>query len=467
MNGGRRRVVVLGLDSVPPELLFDRFRPMMPNLDRLLQRARWGTLRCCEPPITVPSWAVMFSGMDPGTLGIYGFRHRRPKSYFDTYAPNPQMLPHPPAWEILSRLGRRVAVIGMPPGYPPPRLNGVYISDFLTPDGAKDFVSPASLAPEIQSVSGGYEFDVTFRAEDRDRIGVELFEMTKKRWAVARHLWGKEPWDFFALHEIGPDRLHHTFWKFFDEHHPRYERHPTFAKLVDDYYRLLDEEIGRFLALVPPDVVVMVLSDHGSQGMEGCFCVNEWLIERGYLTLKAPVTERGMAIEKASIDWSKTKAWGAGGYYARIFFNVQGREPEGIVPPSDVPALTEQLRRDLEAVRRPDGQPLQPDIRIPAQIYKEVRGDAPDLMIYFGNLKWRSAGTLGHGSLFLQENDTGPDDSVHSFEGIFAVADGHPRPSQHLAPLNGIDIGATVLKFMGVDPPARMQGRPMQPLLDP
>ncbi|HTT25544.1 MAG TPA: alkaline phosphatase family protein [Thermoplasmata archaeon] len=466
MAGNGRRVLVLGLDSVPPELLFERFLPRMPNLQKLLARSRWGTLKACEPPITVPSWAVMFSGMDPGSLGIYGFRHRRPKTYFDTYAPNPQMLPHPPAWEILSRQGERVCVVGMPPGYPPPRVNGVYVSDFLTPDGAKDFVYPPTLAAEILGVAGGYEFDVTFRAEDRERIGQELFEMTRKRWAVARHLWNKEAFDFFALHEIGPDRLHHTFWKYFDETHPRYEKHPAFAKLVDDYYVLMDEEIGKFLANVPEDVVILVLSDHGSQGMDGCFCINEWLIQKGYLKLKGPAPPRGTAIEKLAVDWSRTTAWGAGGYYARLFFNVKGREPEGIVAAAQVPALTEKIGRELAQVTRPDGAPLGPDIRVPAKIYREVRGDAPDLMIYFGNLKWRSAGTLGHGSLFLQENDTGPDDSVHSFDGVIALADPTKRTPVHLPPQAGIDVGATVLKIMGFDPPARMQGKPMAALLE-
>ena len=461
MADPRARTLVLGLDSMPPDLLFGKFLPLMPNFRALMDRSTFGTLTSCEPPITVPAWAVMFTGMDPGSLGIYGFRHRRPGTYWDTYSPTPQMLPHPPAWDVLSRAGKRVCVIGMPPGYPPPRVNGVYISDFLTPGNAKDFVQPASLAPEILSVAGGYEFDVTFRAEDRQRIGTELIEMTRKRWAVARHLWKKERWDLFALHEIGPDRIHHTFWKFFDETHPRYEAVPAFQKIVTDYYRMLDEEIGRLLALVGDDVTTVVVSDHGSMAMDGCFCINEWLIREGLLTLKTPVAKRGQPLEKSDVDWSRTKAWGAGGYYARIFFNVKGREPSGIVPPAELPALTQDLTRRLESVRLPNGGPLAPDVRVPARIYREVRGDAPDLMVYFSALKWRSAGTLGHGSLFLSENDTGPDDSVHSFNGVYLLSE-PGRPAGGKGPDRSIlDIGPTLLARMGADRPERMQGRPI------
>jgi predicted AlkP superfamily phosphohydrolase/phosphomutase len=433
----------------------------MPHVRDLLRRSIHGTLRSIDPPITVPAWAVMFSGMDPGTLGVYGFRHRRPGSYWDTYIPTSRTILQPQVWDRLSRIGKRVCVIGMPPGYPPTPVNGIYISDFLTPDSAKDYVYPASLRDEIERVSGGYEFDVTFRAEDRERIGAQLVEMTRKHFTVARHLWAKERWDFFALHEIGPDRIHHTFWKYFDERHPRYEANATYRAIVEDYYAMLDEEIGRLIAGVDEDVQVLILSDHGSQAMQGCFCINEWLIEKGFLTLKGPRPPPGTPLEKAEIDWPKTTAWGAGGYYARIFFNIRGRESQGALLPSEVAEFEARFTRELQAVKRPDGHPLDVDVKVPRNVYREIRGDAPDLMVYFGKTAWRSAGTIGYDGLFLDENDTGPDDSVHSFDGIYVVegprvGSGTTGPTENL-----IDIGPTILTMMGVPVPAEVQGRPI------
>ncbi len=465
VNSESPRVLVIGLDSVPPALLFDRFLPRMPNVRALMQRSTYGVLRTIDPPITVPAWAVMFSGMDPGTLGVYGFRHRRPGTYWDSYIPTSRTILQPLVWDRLSRVGKRSCVIGMPPGYPPPAINGVYISDFLTPGKAADYVHPASLRPEIDRVAGGYEFDVTFRAEDRDRIGAQLVQMTRKHFAVARHLWAKERWDFFALHEIGPDRIHHTFWKYFDEKHPRYERNDVFRAVVEDYYSMLDQEIGEWLGQVPEDVAVMILSDHGSQAMAGCFCINQWLVERGYLSFKGPAPPPGTPLEKASIDWSRTTAWGAGGYYARIFYNVKGREPEGVLRPEEVPAFEARLTRELQAVSGPDGRPLGTDVRVPRAVYHEVRGDAPDLMVYFGDVAWRSAGTVGYSTLFLAENDTGPDDSVHSFDGIYIVRDpkggaGLRGPEERL-----IDMGPTILRRLGLDVPADIQGRPIERFL--
>ncbi|MGI0071507.1 MAG: alkaline phosphatase family protein [Thermoplasmata archaeon] len=459
MPRGGERILAIGLDSVPPNLLFERFLPLLPHIRELLRRSIYGTLRSTDPPITVPAWAVMFSGMDPGTLGLYGFRHRRPGTYHDTYLPTSRTPQEPLLWDRLSRVGKRVCIIGMPPGYPPPRVNGVYVSDFLTPKGAGVFVFPAARQDEVQRASGGYEFDVSFRADDRGRIGDELARMTRKRFALARHLWAAERWDFFALHEIGPDRLHHTFWKYFDETHPRYEDRPAFREVVEAYYCLLDEEIGALLEGVPPEVRVLLLSDHGSQAMAGGFCINEWLIQKGYLVLRGRRPLPGTPIENADIDWTRTRAWGAGGYYARIFYNVRGREPEGLLAPDEVPVFEAGLRRELAEVRRPDGELLGVEVRSPRDAYREVRGDAPDLMVYFGNVAWRSAGTLGHDSLFLAENDTGPDDAVHSFDGIYSVSGpatgaGTRGPTERI-----LDVAPTLLTLMGQPVPAQLQGR--------
>ena len=56
---------------------------------------------------------------------------------------------------------------------------------------------------------------------------------------------------------------------------------------------------------------------------------------QGYLVLKEKPekpTRIGKLIAEGKIDWDKTKVWGMGGYYGRIFFNVKGREPNGIIP---------------------------------------------------------------------------------------------------------------------------------------
>lgn len=457
----RPRLLVLGLDSVSPDLLFRRFASVTPRFQQLLAASATGTLRTCDPPITVPAWAVMFSGVDPGSLGLYGFRHRRLGSYEKMYIPDSRTPLRPMVWQTLSRLGRRVAVLGMPPGYPPPRLNGVAVGDFLTPDGSTDWVTPPELRPELDRVSEGPFFDVTFRVDDRATVAREVLEMTRRRWRVARHLWQKEAWDLFVVHDIGPDRIHHAFWKYFDTSHPKHPKSSELSGVAAEFYRLLDAEVGLFLDRVGSDVRILVVSDHGSQSMEGCFCINEWLIRNGYLALRTPAPLSGIPIEKADVDWSRTRVWGAGGYYARLFINERGRELRGIVAPSERDALIGRLRRELNQVKAPNGTPLGVRLFTPREVYREVRGDPPDLMAYFGDARWRSAGSVGHGRLFLDENDTGPDDAVHSFDGIIAYFDpANPKPS-NLGIQQIIDVAPSIYRILNVSAPEWTQGRPI------
>jgi predicted AlkP superfamily phosphohydrolase/phosphomutase len=103
--------------------------------------------------------------------------------------------------------------------------------------------------------------------------------------------------------------------------------------------------------------------------MDGGICVNEWLIREGYLRLKSQPNTL-TAIDKCEIDWSKTRVWGDGGYYARIFLNIAGREPQGIVPPGEVEALRNELHAKLEAIADPDG--------VNIGTSSQARGDLPE-----------------------------------------------------------------------------------------
>src|SRR3712207_5516573 len=145
--------------------------------------------------------------------------------------------------------------------------------------------------------------------------------MTRKRFDVVRHLATTKPWDYFMVVEIGVDRLGHAFWKFFDPDHPRFVPGNPYERVAEDYYRYVDERIGELLEVLD-DAVFLVVSDHGSKAMHGAFCINEWLIERGLLVLSGR-PDGIVPPERAPIDWAKTKAWGWGGYYARLFLNVE------------------------------------------------------------------------------------------------------------------------------------------------
>ena len=151
--------------------------------------------------------------------------------------------------------------------------------------------------------------------------------MTRKHFEVIRYLMATVEWDYFQFVEIGVDRIHHGFWKYHDQQHRQYVPGNPYETLIRDYYSYVDQEIGNLLELLDEDTNILVVSDHGAQRLEGGFCVNEWLVREGLLVLKEPVT-KPTPFSPSLVDWEHTRVWSEGGYYARVFFNVAGREPK-------------------------------------------------------------------------------------------------------------------------------------------
>jgi predicted AlkP superfamily phosphohydrolase/phosphomutase len=449
-----KKVAVLGLDSVPPEILFDKLIDRLPNFRKIYQEGLHGRLRTCDPPITVPAWMVMMTGKNPGELGIYGFKHRRGPSYSDGYIVTSANVRERTVWEVLSDKGRRSIVLAVPPGYPVKHVtNASTVSCFLTPTSDRPFTNPEEMKEEVIKAAGGkYIFDVTFRTENRADLKRELFEMTERRFDLAEHMAKSKPWEFFMMHEIGFDRLHHAFWKFFDPKHPKYVKGNEYEGIDLEYYSMVDARIGRLLPLFGEDCTTFIVSDHGSKAMKGGFCVNQWLEQEGYLTFKKKA-DKPVDLDKTEIDWSKTKAWGWGGYYARIFFNVKGREAQGAVEPSRLEEEKRLLAERISKIKDHTGRTMRNWTTEPTKLYGTAIGDKPDLMVYFDDLDWRSAGTVGHDSLYIFENDTGPDDSVHSMDGIFMMhSPGRDLKGREVVGARVEDMAPTLLTLLGVEP---------------
>jgi predicted AlkP superfamily phosphohydrolase/phosphomutase len=226
--------------------------------------------------------------------------------------------------------------------------------------------------------------------------------------------------------------------------------------VVPEYYRALDDRIGRLLAMVDAGTTVLVVSDHGARALQGGFAINQWLMENGYLVLKE-TPQSPIPLTPNLVEWSRTRAWGEGGYYARICLNVAGREPSGIVPRSAYEPLRDELVSRLEEICGPNSEPLDNRVLKPEAIYATVNGVAPDLLAYFGGLAWRSVGKVG-GGLFWRGNDAGPDGANHDCPGIFIMRAAGARPC-HVGGLSIFDVAPTVLHQLGLPIPNSMLGK--------
>jgi len=452
----QKRLLVIGLDCAPPALVFQRAEEL-PNLKKLMENGVYGNLRSSDPPITIPAWMVMATGRDPGQLGLYGFRHRQGYSYNKMWIANSTAIKEKTVWDYLAEQGKESILVSVPPSYPPKPVRGKLISCFITPTKEQSYTYPESLKQELEDRFGGFIFDVVFRTQDRAQVLQEIYQMTTNHFQVIDYLLEDKNWTLFWFVEIGVDRMHHAFWKFMDREHHLYEPGNPFETAIFDYYKFLDENIGRLLKKLDDRTAVLVVSDHGAKRMKGAFCVNDWLIEQGDLVVTEP-PEKGQNVEKLKIDWNRTRAWGWGGYYARIFLNVEGREPQGIIKPEDYEAVRDELAERIKAIRGPQGEEWKTVVIKPQEHYPELNGDYPDLMVYFDDLYWRSAGTLGYGSLYLQENDTGPDDAVHDYEGIYILYDPE-RPGGRVQNANILDIAPTILALLDGPEVAGLRGK--------
>ena len=457
---GKRKLMIMGLDSAPPELVFDKFRDELPNIRGLMERGVYARMRSSDPPITIPAWMVMVTSRNPGSLGLYGFRHRKGYSYTDGWIANSLSVKAEKIWDILARAGMKVCVVGVPPSYPPTPVNGELISCFITPDANREYTHPPELKREIEALVGPYPFDVEFRTDQRDQLLKDLHDMTATRFRVIEHLMTTRPWDFFMFVDIGLDRMHHAFWKYYDKDHPKYVPGNQYETAILDYYKRLDEHVGALLKLVDDDTVVVAVSDHGVKGMRGAFCVNEWLIREGYLVLNER-PQSVVELEKAAVDWGRTKAWAWGGYYARVFLNVKGRETQGVIEPNEFERERDKLAERLKSIADPTGRRMETQVYKPEALYPVSVGDRPDLMVYFDDLFWRSAGTLGHSDIYLSENDTGPDDAVHSQHGAFILRDSELKQRGQIADIDILDIAPTLLERMKMTIPSSMEGKPL------
>jgi predicted AlkP superfamily phosphohydrolase/phosphomutase len=364
----------------------------------------------------------------------------------------------PRLWDIVGTAGWKVAVVGVPGTFPPRPVNGALVGCFLTPTTEVTYTHPPELGASIRAWVGDYLLDVPeFRSEDKARILQAIYTLCDQRFAVATHLLEEQP-DLLMLVDMGVDRIHHAFWKQMDPRHPQFVPDAPFASAIRDYYRHVDKQIGALLEHCP-DAAVLVVSDHGARPLMGGVCLNEWLIREGYLVLKE-TPGSPVPLEKAQVDWSRTRAWGSGGYYGRVFLNVAGREEQGVIPLADYEQARAELGRKIEAMRGPDGELLGNRAYTPQELYRSVRGVAPDLVVYFADLAWRAVGVVGGDELFVSENDTGPDDANHAQQGLFIWRDAqHPGNGRLVEGAQIYDVLPTLLARFGIAAPPGLRGR--------
>ena len=508
-----KKVLFIGLDGST----FDVLNPLMdsgimPRLKGFIAEGVSGLLETTIPPITPTAWVSWMTGKNPGKHGVFEFLLRREGSGSLPDMPvSSNSRDGLPFWDVLGRMGKQAIVTNVPCTYPPAMVNGLMISDFLTPRGRKDFTYPASLLEEVESRFGPYQLYITevYTPGKVDNILNQLFDELKYKTQVNRYLMNEYGWDVFATHYWGTDRFQHELWHLLDESHPFFDRKEHLAHIgrIHEYWAAVDATLGELFDEVGDDATVYMGSDHGFGPIKKFLCFNVWLINEGLLVLKRDamtmfkravfrmgltpdlayrsamkmglahlrlsvgVTNRSKLMKLANlmmlsledVDWSRTVAFSKGNY-GQIFVNLRGRESHGIVEPgAEYERILSQISEKLGALTDPEtGQPLIGPVWRREDLYTGPHSDnSPDLQFLPSDMANKPLGTLDLTSNKFITPVYG-NSGDHRMHGVMMGRGPELRRGVEIEGARIIDYAPTILHSFGVEVPSDMDGRVLE-----
>ncbi len=507
----KKRVLVIGLDGATWDILNPLMRDgKLPHLQKLLDKSAQGVLMSSIPPVTAAAWTCFSTGKNPGKHGLVDFIYFPNHGYRVTIA-NSTTRNAATLWNLLSERDMRVGVVSVPMTYPPEQVNGVMVTDMMTPNANVQYTYPPELKQELLQNVG--PFVITPGEGENPSEPLTYLEQVRKDVSssadYALYLLKQEPYDFFMYVFGITDILQHQFW-YLLEADPKNlnERDRAIRDKVIAIFQQVDDGVGEMLQYADENTTIVLMSDHGFGPMKGFLHVNNFLLERGYLVLKsgamsllkramfrAGITpqnvhltlkalkldlrrkfNRGRAygtlrrffLSFDDVDWTRTRAF-ALGHIGQIYINLQGRQPNGIVAPgAEYEKLRDDIRADLLSLKLPspngrgaggEDEPLIARVLNREEIYHgELLDNTPDMLLLPADFKYVAFGE----SEFASNKIVGPTlghTGHHRLEGIGAIAGPNVQRGAQLENASLIDLAPTILYALGLPIPPDMDGR--------
>lgn len=508
--------LILGLDGVDLDLVEQMGPEALPTLHALMTEGSYAHLVSVEPPATLPNWTTFLTGLDPGAHGVFDFTTR--KGYRVAFTAG-SVREAPTIFARLDRLGLRTACVGFPATWPPEQLeHGVFISGWDAPvafEADASFVWPRALyAPLKQRFAAHKLSDVDeFRADEpgfHESLPGRLALRIDRKVAMARWLLGRESWDAFALYFGESDTASHHLFSLHDPASPRHPHNLGYAgDGLSQVYRRLDAAVDELRRAAGEDVELTLVSDHGSGGSSDVVLyLNRALAEAGLLRfvrrspwpalvgglkdaalsrLSPRLRERLFALGDRALpgwlesrarfgdlDMSRSRAFSQElNYFPSVSYNLRGREPSGVVAPSERDALRREIEGALFALRDPwNGQQVVEAVHAREELYEGAFVErAPDLVItlalregYSYNLAPSGTGPAGTGPFrrLAPEEYLGRKGrsmpGAHRPRGIY-IAHGPSVLAAGRVEAGIADASATLLSRLGIAPPPEARGR--------
>lgn len=404
----------------------------------------------------VALWASINSSKSVGRHGFYAIQRVVPGEYSEKALSVERDLNTETFWNVLSRAGHPVAVVDMvraPLGAVP---NGVQVCDWLThmpTDPPRS--TPAALVgalidtygsdplcgnADAQVAAGMTVEELHRRLQDRLRI--------KERAVV--ELMRERPWDLFATAFSEPHDLAHAAWHQHERNHPHFD--PVLAARIGDPLRSLYERIDRSLASFleaagHPLTTVIV----AGPGISTLATANN-LLDRILMRLDRPWLRYLWGRIPPHPSRRKFFPLEHNALSGAIRINLIGREPGGIVHPSDMPAVIAGLVADLGALRNRDGgEPIVDQVVVVREHTDGAMVDhLPDLLVVWRRDRpiksvWSpKTGTVTARWFLARSGDHTPDTEllVHTSEGA---------PAAFPTTIACEDVATSICGYFGLD----------------
>ena len=490
------KVLILGLDGVSWNILLPLIeKGKLPTFKRLMKNGVWGDLESTIPPWTIPAWVSLSTGKNPGKLGFASFFVKQGyslKPYFMVFSRQVKL------WDILSESGKEVLLVNLPDIHIAYRIRGCMIAGFLY-SNERQICFPSELIGELNNVIGGYKIDIVDIGEDKKNIlhlpmnkqylANNIEELLEKNFAAFKYVLSSKNWDFAFLVTTATDRANHKYLGKVD---------------LSCFYEKVDYEIGELLNFINCDeTTVFIVSDHGFGLCNHRFNLNHYLVMKNFLQIKV----RGRSIIIANlanflrrmgmydflkflinlflkagkdkggeeklrhlikidfqnfqemVNWFNTKAFACdecGG----IYVNLKGREPFGVVNPSDYDKLRSSIIGELSKLRY-KGRKLEVRVFKCEEVYNNIQtsGCLPDLIILPTDNGIQAINPWIRldfkNQLFFSMYG-----GHHRLYGIFLAFGNEIKNSgERLKGVKIYDIAPTVLHIFGLPIPKSMDGR--------
>ncbi|MFQ6078887.1 MAG: alkaline phosphatase family protein, partial [Thermodesulfobacteriota bacterium] len=245
-------------------------------------------------------------------------------------------------------------------------INGVLISGFVALDLEKAVYPPSHLQ-KLRDLNYRIDIDAEKGHKSKLLLFKELFTTLEARIKAYKYFWGTVDWDVFMLVFTGSDRLEHFLWSAYED--KTHEHHLQFL----EFFKRIDGAIGEINDRLGEGDSLVILSDHGMEGIRTDVNVNTNLVQEGFLLLEDSPNKKYNCVKEG------TKAFALDP--GRIYLNKKGKYPRGCVQENEERKVIAELIDSFTQLTW-DGERVIKNIYRKEEIYRgNFLEQAPDLVL--------------------------------------------------------------------------------------